>query len=419
MINVSVIIPNYNHTRFLRAAIQSVLAQTYRTFEIIVIDDGSTDNSREVVAEFGEQVRYIWQENQGLAGARNTGILAARGDYIGLLDADDQWRPDFLKAMTSLIDQHPDGAVYYCLAQSMDVNGCDLPQVFGGPVLPPDSMFAALLRANFLIPSTVVLRRSVALSVGLFDRSLRSCEDWDLWLRLLPKVKFFGTYACLVRYRIHSDTLSTNLAGMQFAARSVIEKQFGSDTESPSTWSKAKQRAYGGLYRYCMISSIQRQTDWQVASSYFQKALHADPELALDLDLFYDLSLGSQPSGLRGSPYQLDLETNKRQLIKLLSQVFEKTDRQFPRTLVRQAFGTAFMALGLVHYNSGYRSLCRRFLLKAIYYRPDLLLDRRVIGNGIKSFVSQSKLDKIKKRLRLNDFVRYITNCLNSLLLTS
>jgi glycosyltransferase involved in cell wall biosynthesis len=102
---VSVVIPNYNHTRFITGAIQSVLNQTYRSFEVIVVDDGSTDNSREVVASFGSQVRYIWQENQGLAGARNTGIRAARGQLIGLLDADDQWLPDFLEKMVALADE--------------------------------------------------------------------------------------------------------------------------------------------------------------------------------------------------------------------------------------------------------------------------------------------------------------------------
>ena len=103
MLKVSVVIPNFNHTRYVSEAIQSVLAQAYRSFEIIVVDDGSTDNCREVVSQFGNQVHYIWQENQGLAGARNTAIRAAEGELIALLDADDKWHPSFLEKMVSLM----------------------------------------------------------------------------------------------------------------------------------------------------------------------------------------------------------------------------------------------------------------------------------------------------------------------------
>ncbi|HEX9077055.1 MAG TPA: glycosyltransferase family A protein, partial [Anaerolineae bacterium] len=96
---VSVVIPSYNHARYLRDAIRSVIAQTYRDFEIIIVDDGSSDDTPQVVAGFGNAVRYIRQENRGLAGARNTGVRAARGAFIGLLDADDIWMPEYLASM--------------------------------------------------------------------------------------------------------------------------------------------------------------------------------------------------------------------------------------------------------------------------------------------------------------------------------
>ncbi len=104
---VSIIIPNFNHGPFIADAIRCVLNQDYRSFEIIVVDDGSTDNSREVVAEFGEQVHYIWQENQGLSAARNTGIQAAKGAYIALLDADDMYEPNFLSTLMKALQEDP------------------------------------------------------------------------------------------------------------------------------------------------------------------------------------------------------------------------------------------------------------------------------------------------------------------------
>jgi glycosyltransferase involved in cell wall biosynthesis len=400
MPEISVIIPNYNHTHFISAAIQSVLDQTYRSFEIIVVDDGSTDNSREVITGFGDQVHYIWQENQGLGGARNTGIRAAKSELIGLLDADDQWQPTFLETMVSLASQHPQAAVYYCGAQGMDVEGRDLPQVFGGPVRLPTSMYHTLLRANFLIPSTVLMRKSIVMEVGLFEQTLRSihgCEDWDLWLRMAPEYDFVGTSARLVRYRLHGSSFSAHPAGMQKAVRTVIEKHFGLDDGHWQSWSADKRRAYGGIYRYHLLTSVQRQNDWQAGARYLRQALQADPTLATDLDLFYDLALGGQPPVHRGTEYQLNLQDNAEQVSNMLDGVFRPSDAPEVEALRRQTNGTALYALGLVAYNTGEYLLSRKYLLMALNFRPDLWRDTLVVGNLIRSFVSRSILKRMKK----------------------
>jgi glycosyltransferase involved in cell wall biosynthesis len=394
---ISVIIPNFNHTQFISGAIQSVLSQGYCSREIIVVDDGSTDNSREVVAGFGRQVRYIWQENQGLAGARNTGIRAASGEFIGLLDADDQWLPGYLEKMLLLADQHPESALYYCSAQGMDQGGRGLPQVFGGPARPPQAMYQILLRANFLIPSTILIRRSVAIANGLFDQTLRSCEDWDFWLRILPEHEFIGSSECLVRYRLHGDSLSANPTGMQQATRQVIEKHFGPDDGRWPNWSWEKRRAYGGVYRYHLLTSVQREDDWGKGALFLRRALQVDPTLAEDLDLFYDLALGNQPPGFRGTSYQLNLKNNAAQISSLLFRVFDSTSTPDIEVMRRRAYGTAFFALGLVAYNTGRHSLSRHFFVRALRFRSDLLRDRRLAENLIKSLLPPSLLDKTKR----------------------
>jgi glycosyltransferase involved in cell wall biosynthesis len=397
---VSFITPNYNHTRYISAAIDSVLDQTYRSFEIIVVDDGSTDNSREVVAGFGDQVRYIWQENQGLGGARNTGIRASQSELIGLLDADDQWLPTFLETMVALADQHSQAAVYYCCARGMDIEGHDLPQVFGGPVGSPDILYRTLLRANFLIPSTILMRRSSVMKAGMFEQTLRSihgCEDWDLWLRIAPDYDFVGTPECLVRYRLHGSTFSADPDRMQQAVRAVTEKHFGPDDGRSPTWSQEKRRAYGGVYRYHLLTSVQRQEDWDAGALYLRQALRADPTLAVDLNLFYDLALGSQPPGQRGTPYQLNLEENANHISSLLSDVFGSSAASELESVRRQTYGTAHYALGLVAYNAGQISPSRRFLLKALYYRPELSRDGLAMGNLVKSLINRSLLERIRK----------------------
>ncbi|MFN2126430.1 MAG: glycosyltransferase family 2 protein [Anaerolineales bacterium] len=383
----SVIIPSYNSAIFLEEAIRSVLAQTYKDYEIIVVDDGSSDDCYGVVQRFGNRVKYIWQENQGLAGARNTGIRASNQQFLALLDADDQWLPNFLETMVELINEQDDAAVYYACAQCMDSDGRDLPRTLGGPAVPPDKFYHRLLRANFLIPSTIVIRRAVAVNAGLFDQTLRSCEDWDLWLRILPEKKFVGTSRCLTRYRLHGNSLSDNLDGMHQSAKAVIIKNFGEDDKNTQTWTADKKQAYGGLYRYQALTLVQRRNDWQTSASYLNQALLADPSTAMDLDFFYDLVYGSYPIGYRGSKQNFGLGKNQVQLMEMLQEVFDNFDQPDSKLIKDQTFGTAYFAAGLHAYNIGEYSLTRQWLINAWRYRPDLWRDSRVSLNYLKSFI--------------------------------
>jgi len=394
--NISVIIPNYNQTHLISAAIRSALNQTYPALEIIVVDDGSTDHSQEIPAKFGDQVRYIRQENQGLAAARNTGIRAAIGEWIGLLDADDEWNSNYLENMVKLSKRFPQASVLYCMAQCMDADGHDLPQVVGGPAVAPNLLYEKLLRANFIIPSTVTFRRKPVVDAGYFDATLRSCEDLDLWLRLLPKATIVGASQSLVRYRIHGSSLSTNVDGMHEATRKVIEKNFGQDDGQITSWSHEKRRAYGSIYRYYLITSVQRQNNWQSGRMFLQKALEVDPTLAEDLDLFYELALGVQPNGYRGTAQKLDLHQNAVSINGLLNDVFSTTKRAKLSSLRRTVYGTANYALGLVAYNANAKKLSRSFLLKALFFRPTLWSDRRLFANLFKSFVKHSFLRRLK-----------------------
>jgi len=397
MCRVSVIIPNYNQTRYVGQALQSVFRQTYHNYEIIVVDDGSTDNSYEVIKGFGGRVRYIRQENRGLASARNTGIIAAQGELISLLDADDQWSPTYLETMISLINKFPSAAVYYCLAHGMDIKEIELPQIFGGPIPLPEKLYSTLLKGNFINACTITMRRSVVIKEGLFDPMLKSCEDWDLWLRLSPKYEFIGIKEYLVRYRIHGSSLSTDLQMMQQATRTVVEKHFGLEDEDRTAWSEQKHKAFGGLYRFCLLSSIQRKNDWQSGVNSIRQALLTDPTLAKDLDMFYELALGNQPIGYRGSDQHLDLSENAKLVEKLLYETFTSGTNNDISPVRNLAYGTAYYALGLVAYNTGDRRNSRRYLCKALTHNPALWRDSRVTGTITRSFLNPAILAKLKK----------------------
>jgi len=383
----SVIIPAYNQARFLGEAIESVLAQTFQDFEIVVINDGSTDETEAVALEYGDKVRYILQENQGLAGARNSGIRAAKGEWIALLDSDDKWLPEFLERMMARINEHPQAVVFYGAALCVDEWGVPLKQVVGYRSIDNSRLYHALLRANFIIPSAVVVNKIVIEQAGCFDQTLRSCEDWDLCLHLLSEGKtFYGSPDVLVHYRIHGSSLSANVENMQKSYYSVIEKHFGVDDRHYDQWSEEKRIAFGGFYRYQLLTNIQRRNEWQGAD-ILSKALKSDPALVTDLVFFYELALGSQPLGYRGTDCHLTLEKNTRCVETLLADLFALTNELEILANRSAIYGSAYKTIALAAYNTGQFAWCRKYLLKALRHQPGLVSERMVLGSLVKSFL--------------------------------
>lgn len=188
---VSVVIPTYNHGHFLSEAIQSVLDQTLKDWELIVVDDGSTDNTSEVVDSFNDyRVRYHRQENQGPAASLNKGLELASGEYVRFLDADDYLIPGSIRAQVELLDRNPRVALVYGQAYVMDGYGrvFDIRKSAWGHdspvVIPSADAFRWLLRGCRICKSTVMLRKSALKRVGPFQIDSFLGEDWDVWLRI-------------------------------------------------------------------------------------------------------------------------------------------------------------------------------------------------------------------------------------------
>jgi glycosyltransferase involved in cell wall biosynthesis len=382
---VSVIIPAYNQAGFLDSAVRSVLSQSYKNYEIIVVDDGSTDETALVAAKYHDCIRYIYQDNLGLAGARNTGISAARGELVSLLDSDDEWLPSYLSCMVALRELHPDAVVYTSAARCMDAAAVDLNQVVGYREIERGKLRWELLRANFIIPSTVTLCRSIINEAGLFDQKLRSLEDWDLWLRLLPEQSIICSADVLVRYRIHGSSLSTNITNMVHAYQTVVEKHFGVDDGVYTNWSAEKRRSYGGYYRYNLLMNVQRLNNWQ-ANKMIQ-ALQADPTLGDDVSFFYELALGNQPIGKRGDLEGVNFHANTSCLLGMLADVFSPENRVSHFANRRNVYGSAYQAIGLVAYNSGQFAEARKYFAAAVRMNPRLCTNKLVAGDFIKSFL--------------------------------
>ncbi len=245
--DVSIVITNYNHARFLDAAIRSVLAQTVPPDEIIVVDDGSTEDPGEVVARH-PSVRLIRQENQGLSGARNTGLSAASGRYVAFLDADDTLTPVMVEADLALFREHPDCAFVYGAYELVDTDGRPFASV--DVMMPGDDAYASFLSGNLVgMHGTVLYRRDLLAAAGGFDRSLRSCEDYDAYLRLSRHHPVAATERRLASYRRHGDNMSEDVPRMLRSARAVLGRHAETARTRPE-WVEAYRRGNEEWARY-------------------------------------------------------------------------------------------------------------------------------------------------------------------------
>lgn len=234
---VSVVIPTYNNGHLIREALDSVISQTFRDHEIVVIDDGSTDDTRAVLSDYDGRIRYHYQENQGLAVARNVGLQLARGRYVTYLDADDVWFPRNLEIKAEVLGRFPDlGGVFseFCIFDAQGVRhprgtkelfpffqrtGRDFKDIFphtdslersDGHALTVyrGQVFDQLFLGNFILPSSMVFNRAFALEVGEFRPHLRTQQDYEYWLRYSRRHPLAFVDEVLVKYRRHSQQLT-------------------------------------------------------------------------------------------------------------------------------------------------------------------------------------------------------------------
>lgn len=237
---VSVVIPTYNHGHFLGESIQSVLDQTLEDWELIVVDDGSTDNTSEVVDSFNDhRIRYVYQHNRGVAAALNTGIRAARAPYIALLGADDAWLPEKLAMQVAQLNGLPPtvGMVYSDLFMFDQQEGSVTGRFLGGRSPPRGNVFGQLLRRTgaFIHPTTVMFRREVFERAGLFDEDLEAHEDWELWVRIANVYAVDALNFPLARWRSHENNIQKDDERMYrngIAARLKVLNSYPLDRDS-------------------------------------------------------------------------------------------------------------------------------------------------------------------------------------------
>lgn len=223
---VSVIIPSYNRAKYLKYTLDSVQRQTFKDFECIIVNDGSTDNTEEIASKVlltDNRFKYIYQNNSGVSAARNSGIAESKGEYLAFLDSDDIWEPQMLQETVKVLNTHPDLSVVY--------GACDLIDQFGKVISqkispgPSKNYLKDLAISCVFAINSALTRKLVFLKIGMFDTNLNGSEDWDIWLRAADEGFNFGFIDKLFcHYRRHSNSLSHDIERMRTGAFSLLEK---------------------------------------------------------------------------------------------------------------------------------------------------------------------------------------------------
>ncbi len=266
---VSVVIPCYNDAHFLAEAIESALCQTYLCSEIVVVDDGSTDHTAEVVKEY-PGVRYVPQQRQGLSAARNTGLKACHGEYVVFLDADDRLLPNHFEISLRAIRARPDTAL---VCGDFRLFGSD--EQWHTHCCEPDH-YASLLKCNFIgAVHCAMFRRDIALALGGFSPHLQACEDYEFYFRIARTHPIYCHHQLVAEYRRHGSQLSRRWDVMLASALSVLRAEWPhvkgrhDYVQAYRDGVKRFQTTYGDplLWQTVMVA---RQRQWSLVFKYLR-----------------------------------------------------------------------------------------------------------------------------------------------------
>jgi glycosyltransferase involved in cell wall biosynthesis len=277
-VQVSALIPVFNGGRFLALAIDSALAQAGVTIEVIVVDDGSTDDTPAILAGYGSRLAVVRQANGGLAAARNAGLARACGDVVAFLDADDTWEPEKSRAQLAYLDAHPECALVSCDAFLMNADGKRGAPILGDRAqrLPAGRCLEALFLGNFVLLPGAMVRRETLAAVGGFDETVPGVEDYDLWLRIAAVAGIGVLPRPLASYRSWPGQMSRNRAQQTRSEARVLTGALARHPELRRALGGRARRRLARLFDEAGYRELQEAAPARAAAQFLD-ALRTDP----------------------------------------------------------------------------------------------------------------------------------------------
>ncbi len=221
--SVTVVIPCYNSASTLRETLDSALGQTYDNIQIIAINDGSTDETGDILTAYGDRITVLSQQNSGQTVAKINGIAQATGDYIAFLDSDDLWDGAKISRQVALMESSPETGLCYTAGYDIDGSGARMSPFFASPSY-RGNCFEELLLQNDIVASSVMVRRDALDRLGVFDAELRACENWELWTRIASEYLVDCVDEPLTFYRKHGSNMSSKIGHMRDYRLRVVAK---------------------------------------------------------------------------------------------------------------------------------------------------------------------------------------------------
>jgi glycosyltransferase involved in cell wall biosynthesis len=393
MPRVSVIIPTYNSARFIAATLDSVLAQSFRDFEIIVVDDGSNDNTRDVLQPYLNRINYICQQNSERSAARNNALSQAHGEYIAFLDSDDLWAPEKLARQVAVLDDHLQVSLVFSQARYVDVDGN--PVSFAGQTIdgqPGNELVIAdyslpLLSGNVVAGggSTAITRHRLLDEVGNFDLDLVQSEDWDMWVRLARMGLFAYIPEPLTSYRVYGWkkllTRQMDEESIQQHLR-IVDKNLVGWQGDP----QEKLRLRNEALRFALVLATQaayQLDNVQAGQDFLRRAVQVDPSLGTREKLLWLFVDRAKMIETDTASYEKALTFLKCALDGLPAELAKQ------RPTYHQATGWLYVSGAFEQYDKGNLAEVRRLVRLAMKATPEVLRNRGVLSIGIKSLFAQ------------------------------
>lgn len=375
MPQVSVIIPTYNHARFVAQAVESALAQTYDDVEVIVVDDGSTDHTQAALAGYSASIKYIYQEHKGLSQARNRGVLAARGDYLVFLDADDLLPADKLALQVPLLDARPDLGLVYSGFQYVDEQNTQVLHE-SRPNKQGHVLKDMLRRTLFFPPGTAVVRRECLDRVGPFDESCPAAADTDMWIRIARAGYAFGYVdQPLFQYRVVKGSMSSRTASQARDEFARLDKFFAAPG-LPDDIKALEAEATAALH-YEFGAKYYHAGEIELGQGHLRAAISSCPSLASDKEWLLEWIAG----------YALGPHVDEpRRLIDL---IFDHLPPEATtlRSLRRQAHGRYHAAAAFSAYQTDQPKEIRSHIWPALSGDPSIIRNRGFVRIAVRSLL--------------------------------